>query len=191
MTCRRAGEKRGGSDACSACSGSCADHGDMRLSRGRARFEAHGPPAARPLKCLPDLSRQMVTKGSAAHVKEQRPGERKLEAAQPSAPARVVSAIARCCRPSPLLLANGAPAGNQQHLTTCSLRSQPSLLHTGDAPHPTTIQMRARAMNGAAHRERWVGREGLRTSERSPIVFSILQDRDPPSPLTMGAFCNM
>ena len=50
----------------------------MRGSSGDARFEAHGPPAARPLKRSPDLSRQMVTKDSAAHVKEQRPDERKL-----------------------------------------------------------------------------------------------------------------
>ena len=79
--------------------------------------------------------------------------------AQQSAPARVVSAIARCCRPSPLLLANGAPAGNQQHLTTCSLRIvrlQPRRSCTQVMPHTqlaTTIQTRARAMNGAAHRD--------------------------------------
>ena len=40
-------------------------------------------------------------------------------------------------------------------------------------------------MNGAAHRERWVGREGFRTSERLPIVFSILRNCDPPSPLRL------
>ena len=133
------------------------DDGAMRGLGGDARLEAHGPPAARPLKRSPDLSRKMVTKDSAAHEPCQRAAPRRAEAAQQSAPARVVSAIARYCRPYPLLLANGAPAGNQQHLTTCSLQLQPSLLHTGDTPQPTTIQTRARAMNGATHRE-WVER---------------------------------
>ena len=132
-----------------------------------ARIEVHSSPEVGPLKRLPDLFRHMVTKDSAAQVNEQRPGERK----PPNSvlPPAVVSAIARFCRPSPLLLANGAPADNQEHLTTCSLRLQLLLLHKGDAPHPTTIHTRARAMNGATHRERCVGREGLRTSERSPM----------------------
>jgi hypothetical protein len=130
-----------------------------------------GPPAARPLKRSPDLSRQIVTKGSAAHIKEQRPDERKLPNRVPppesSVPSPDVADLLHYCWQTGHLRA----AGNQQHLTTCSLRLQPSLLHRGDTPHPTTIQTRARAMNGAAHRERSVGREGLRTSERSPIVF--------------------
>ena len=82
---------------------------NYRMSRRRARIEdeVHSSPEVGPLKRLPDLFRHMVTKDSAAQVNEQRPGERK---AQQRAPARVVSAIARFCRPSPLLLANGAPA---------------------------------------------------------------------------------
>ena len=72
MTCRRAGEKRGGSDACSACSGSYADHGDMRLSSGCARFEAHDPPAAQPLKRSLNVFRHLQAEDNASRGSEQR-----------------------------------------------------------------------------------------------------------------------
>ena len=72
MTCRRAGEKRGWSDACLACSGSRADHGDMRFSSGRARFEAHGPPAAQPLKRSLNVFRHLQAEDNAIRGSEQR-----------------------------------------------------------------------------------------------------------------------
>ena len=71
MTCRRAGEKRGWSDACSACLGGRADHGDMRFSSGRARFEAHGPPAAWPLKRSLNVFRHLQAEDSAGRGSEQ------------------------------------------------------------------------------------------------------------------------
>ena len=64
------------------------------------------------------------------------------------------------------------------------------LLHTGDAPHPTTIQTRARVMNRAAHQERWVvgGPRGPPHLRAVTHRFINLRDRDPPSasPLLTG-----
>jgi hypothetical protein len=55
-------------------------------------------------------------------------------------------------------------------------------------PHtqlPYTIQTRARAMNGAAHRERWVGRDARGPPHLRAVThrFLNLRDRDSPSPL--------
>jgi hypothetical protein len=152
----------------------CADHGDMRLSRGRARFEAHSPPAARPLKRSPDLSRKLVTKGSAAHVKEQRPGERKLPNRVPSpessVPSPDVADLLHFCWQTGHLWAISSTS--QLVHCDCSRRSCTQAMPHSHTQLPYCIQTRARAMNGAAHRERWVGREGPSAPQSGHPSFS-------------------
>ena len=73
-TCRRAGVKVGEANACATCSGYNGDRGDVRGSRGRARFEAHFPPAVWRLERSTNMFSHLREEGSASGRNEQRKG---------------------------------------------------------------------------------------------------------------------
>ena len=70
-TCRRAGVKVRETNACATCSGCNEDRRDVRGSRGRARFEAHRPPAVRPLERSTNMFRHLREEGSASGSNEE------------------------------------------------------------------------------------------------------------------------